>query len=57
MTEVNELIKNKLQKYPEDVRAMAMDVVKVAGELTEQALQEHIETLLRKTIRIKGAIK
>jgi len=53
MSEVNELIRDKLQKYPEEVKTVALEVVKNASEMTEQALREYIEMLLRKTIRAR----
>jgi len=54
MAEINELILQKLQDCPPEVRQLAIEVVKAGGHLPPQALQEHVETLLRRMIRTKG---
>lgn len=51
MAVVNELIIKKLQKYPEETRKFAVEIVRAASEMPDRALQEYIEALLRKTIR------
>jgi len=54
MTDVNKLILEKLKLCPTEVAKLSEAILKVANNLTDQALCEKIQTLIRATVRGRG---
>ena len=55
MSDVNELIKQKLSGYPSDVQELAFTAIKLAETgLPEVSISEQLESVVRQIIKKKG---
>ena len=54
MAEVNELILQKLRKYPPAVAQVALEAVRLAGFLPQRAVEESLRDVVRQAVRQKG---
>ena len=56
MSEINELIKKKLESYPSDVVTLAMEAIEKSEKgLPEASVTEYLENVVRQIIRMRGA--
>ncbi len=55
MSEVNELIIDKLRKYDDDVVELAVESLKYAEEYTEQTVAEQLENVVRQIVKKRGS--
>ena len=56
MSEINELIKKKLESFPSDVVTLAMEAIeKSENGLPEASVAEYLESVVRKIIRNRGS--
>lgn len=57
MSEINELIKKKLESFPSDVVTLAMEAIEKSenGLLPEASVAEYLESVVRKIIRNRGS--
>lgn len=56
MSEINELIKKKLESYPSDVVTLAMEAIEKSEKgLPEASVAEYLESVVRKIIRNRGS--
>jgi len=54
VAEVNELILQKLRKYPPAVAQVALEAVRLAGFLPQRAVEESLRDVVRQAVRQKG---
>jgi len=55
MSEINELIKKKLEAFPSDVVTLAMEAIEKSEKgLPEVSVTEYLENVVRKIIRNRG---
>lgn len=54
MSEVNELIIQKLKEYDPDVRELATEALKLSETLSEQSVAEQLENVVRQIIKNRG---
>jgi len=55
MSEINELIKKKLESFPSDVVTLAMEAIEKSEEgLPEASVTEYLENVVRQIIRNRG---
>ncbi len=56
MSEINELIKKKLESFPSDVVTLAMEAIEKSEKgLPEASVTEYLENVVRKIIRNRGS--
>jgi len=56
MSEINELIKKKLESFPSDVITLAMEAIEKSEKgLPEASVAEYLENVVRKIIRNRGS--
>ncbi len=54
MTEINELIKLKISKYPKDVQELAIETLKMVDlGLSKQSIIQKLESVLRQIVKRK----
>ncbi len=56
MSEINDLIVVKLQKYPKDVADLAKKAIELSDELPVQTVTEQLESVVRQIVRSGGAV-
>ena len=55
MSEINELIKKKLESFPSDVVTLAIEAIKKSETgIPEASVAEYLENVVRKIIRNRG---
>lgn len=55
MSEINESIKKKLDQYPSQVGGICKSIVSFSRQkMPETAVKEHLDRLIRKSIKSKG---
>jgi hypothetical protein len=56
MSEINELIKKKLESFPSDVVTLAMEAIEKSEKgPPEASVAEYLESVVRKIIRNRGS--
>ena len=56
MSEINELIKKKLETFPADVVKLAIEAIKKSETgMSEASVTEYLENVVRQIIRMRGA--
>ena len=51
MREINETIKNKLDKYPLPEGNICKEIVTFSQSMPESAVKEHLDALIRKAVK------
>lgn len=51
MSEINETIRKKLEKYPLPTQDICNEIVAFAHAMPETAVKEHLDTLIRKMVK------
>jgi hypothetical protein len=54
MTELNDLVAEKLRKAAPEIAELAIEVVQQAGSLPKTALEEQVGEMIRRAVREKG---
>jgi hypothetical protein len=54
VSEVNDLIIKKINKYPSVVAQVAIEAVRLASQLPQKAVEEALKNVLRQAARQKG---
>lgn len=54
MPDINNLIREKLQGYPEDVAELALKALELSEEYPYQTVAEQLESIVRQIVRTKG---
>ena len=56
MSEINELIKKKLESFPSDVVTLAMEAIEKSEKgLPEASVTEYLENVVRQIIKNRGS--
>mgnify|MGYP001105683927 CR=1 FL=1 len=51
MADINDMILEKLRKYPGTVAEVAAEAVRAAGRMPKSAVQEYLYAVVRKAVR------
>ncbi len=54
MPDINSLIREKLQGYPDDVAELALKALELSEEYPYQTVAEQLESIVRQIVRTKG---